>query len=146
VIHTDDPTFAFILMDRHFLKKDFDKALKTVRLLMGDLGRDAFLSALEASCLSELGRNKDAVDAADAGLKMEEGDRQLLWTKVSLFAKSKQYPELTEVLGEILQRHNQFADPKKAELAGLTGYFESAEGLAYVARLNKLGHIKTKEN
>lgn len=142
----NDPTFAFILLDRHFMKKEFTKALETVNVLLNDLGRDAFLSALEASCLSELHRPKDALKAVEEGLKLEDGDRQLLWTKVSLLAKEKQYAEVTEVLDEILKRHNQFADPRKAQEGGLTDFFTSPEGVAYVAQLKKLGHINSNKN
>ena len=141
-----DPTFAFILLDRHFIKKEFTKALETVKLLMGDLGRDAFLSALEASCLSELHRPKDALNAVEEGLKLENGDRQLLWTKVSLLAREKHYTETIDVLEEILKRHNQFANPAKAQEAGLTEFFASPEGVAYVERLKRLGHLNSNRN
>lgn len=145
-IFPNDPTFAFILIDRHFMKKEFTKALDTVNVLMSDLGRDAFLSALEASCLSELQRPKDALKAVEEGLKVENGDRQLLWTKVSLLAKQKHYAEVSEALDEILNRHQQFADPRKAQEAGLTDYFASPEGIAYLEQLKKLGHLNSNKN
>lgn len=140
----NDPTFAFILLDRHFMKKEFTKALETVHVLMGDLGRDAFLSVLEGSCLSELHRTKDALNALEEGLKVEKNDRQLLWAKVNLLVKEKRYSELRDTLDEILKYHNQFADPRKAEAAGLSDFFASPEGVEYVSRLRKLGHVKSK--
>jgi len=134
----NDPSLGLILVDRHFLKKEYTKALEIVNWLIVDLGRDAFLSTLEASNLSELGRSEDALEAVEAGLKVEEGDLPLLWSRVNLMSKAKRYAEVARTLDEILRRHRQIADPTNPQTYGLKGFFGSPEGIDYVARLKKL--------
>jgi hypothetical protein len=61
-------------------------------------------------------------------------------------AKEKHYAKITDVLEEILKRHNPFANPAKAQEAGLTEFFASPEGVAYVERLKRLGHLNSNRN
>ena len=137
----NDPSLGFILIDRHVLKKDYAKALDTVKLLVADLGDDAFLAGIHATCLQELGRMDEATDVAAAGLKVEPGDLSLMWVQVSVLAKAKRHADAVKVLDEILTLHKQVADPAKAAGTGLEEFFASPEGKAYVARMKKEGQL-----
>ena len=137
----NDPSLAFILIDRHFLKKDYTKAISTLELLIADLGNDAFLSSLHATCLQELGRTDEAIGAISAGLKAEPGDSMLLWAQVGVLAQAKRFAEVVKVLDEILELHEAVADPDRAAEVGLTEFFASPEGKTYVARMKKLGNL-----
>ena len=140
-IFPDDPSLGFVLIDRHVLKNDYAKALESLKVLLADLGEDAFLAALHATCLEKLGRTGEAIDAAAAGLKAEPGDHQLMWLQASLLARTKRYADVVKVLDDLLKLHKEVADPKKAAEAGLTDFFASPEGKAYVARMKKVGQM-----
>lgn len=135
----NDPSLSFTLLDRHVLKNDFAKALDALKLLLADLGNDAFLANIHATCLQELGRMDDASEAIVSGLKVEPGDRGLMWSHVAVLGKLRRYADLVKVLDEILKLHNEVADPKKAEETGLTEFFASPDGKAYVARMKEGG-------
>lgn len=136
-----DPSVGFILMDRHFLKKDFKQALRSVDDLTRQLGNDAFLASLQATCLIALKQFDDAEAAIKAGLEVEPGDFAIQMVRVDLLAKKKDHAEVRKLLESLHAEFDQIIDPAKAEEAGLKEFFESPDGKAYTEFLKKAGEI-----
>lgn len=128
---------GMLLIDRHFTRKEYAKVLEIVNGFIQELGRDALFSKLEAQALSDMGRTEDALKALEAGLKIEEGDSSLLWSKANLLSKAKRYAETAKVMDEILDRQIQLPDPITPQIADLKGFFASPMGTNYAARFDK---------
>ena len=89
-----DPSVDFILLDRHFLNKDFKQALRSVDELTRQLGNDAFLANLQAMSLIALNQLDDAEAAISAGLEVEPDDFDLQMSRIDLLAKKKDHAEI----------------------------------------------------
>lgn len=136
-----DPSVDFILMDRHFLNKDFKQALRSVDELTRQLGNDAFLASLQATCLIALNQFDDAEAAIKAGLEVEPDDFDIQMIMVDLLAKKKDHAGVRKLLESLHSKFEKIIDPALAEEAGLEEFFGSADGKAYTEFLKKAGEI-----
>jgi len=99
----DDPTTSFTLIDYHFLKQDFAKAVKAVNVLQKNLGNDGALESLIASIYFESGDLDIAKKHARKAIDIESDFEDAYWVLVNTTNAAKSYDETVAVLDMLQQ-------------------------------------------
>lgn len=119
----NDPTTSFSLIDYHFLKKDFAKAVKAVGVMQLNLGNDAALESLVASIYFEAGEIALAKQHAMKAIEIESDFENAYWILVNTTNSTKTYDEtvaaledLQSLFGYEFTAEDFAAEPSYAEL------------------------------
>ena len=97
----DDPTTSFALIDYHFLKQDFTKALKAINVLQNNLGNDAALESLVATVYFESGEMELAKQHALKAISLEDDFENAYWILANSTNATQSYAETVEALGQL---------------------------------------------
>ena len=97
----NDPSTSFSLIDYHFLKKDYAKAIKTVGVLQRNLGNDGALESMVASIHFEAGDMVLAKQHALKAIDIEADFENSYWTLVGITNATKSYGETVATLSQL---------------------------------------------
>jgi tetratricopeptide (TPR) repeat protein len=100
----DDPSLALIQIDRHYLKKDWQKALDAIKRVSRGVGGDAYLDVMQASVLVEKKELAEAYVAARKAIEREPTLPKGWWMAVTVALEEKDHPETARLLTEIEKR------------------------------------------
>ena len=97
----NDPSTSFSLIDYHFLKKDYAKAVKTVGVLQRNLGNDAALESMVASIYFESGDMVLAKQHVLKAIEIETDFENSYWILANITNATKSYDETVAALTQL---------------------------------------------
>lgn len=129
----DDPSLALLQVDRHFLKKDWAKALEALKRVSRGVGGDAYLDTMQATVLMEVPDLDGAERMARRAIKTEPTLLKAWWTAVGVAIAQKDHAETANLLTEIEQRF----DLALSDLQGEELYAEFVRSKEYRAWMKR---------
>lgn len=109
--HGNDPSLNFIFIDHFFYQKKYNKAIKSIDILMQEVGRnDAALLGLKANIYYETDQCKQTIKYAKLATQHEPEFEQPYWVLLSCYAKLNQYQNAVQVMGNIEKIFNMVFD------------------------------------
>lgn len=102
--HGDDPGLALMLIDYHYMNKNFDKVIASLKSLEQAFGvEDAALKSLMANSYIEKGDIDGGLRLAKASVELEPEYENGYWSLMLAQASAKQYAEAVET-GKVLEQ------------------------------------------
>ena len=94
----NDPALDMVSIDGHFLRKDYDGAVRSIDRLEKRVGGDPYLRLLRGSVLLEKGDKAKGREELHAAVAAEPTLVNGWWTLISLALEEKNYKETAELL------------------------------------------------
>jgi tetratricopeptide (TPR) repeat protein len=109
--HGDAPEFQFLLIDHHFYREDYDRALGSIAAFESAVVEDGATNFLRCSVLLMAERHAEARAACERSITLEPGAEQTWWSLATIGIKSRD-PVLTLDTLASLETHFDYAfDP-----------------------------------
>ncbi|MEW4567365.1 hypothetical protein AB1L88_05805 [Tautonia sp. JC769] len=130
--YPDDPSADLLMIDAHFLQKDFDAALASIDRLDRSIGGDAYLDVLRSSIHIERKDFDTAREAISRAIDAEPSLIAAYWALLGLTLTQEDYDETARMLDLIAETFGmEFTDLTQVpEYAGFVASPQYAEWIA----------------
>ncbi|MBI5544676.1 MAG: hypothetical protein HY901_12360 [Deltaproteobacteria bacterium] len=130
-----DPTLALVQVDRHFMKKDFKKALECIDAVDKAVGGDPYLAVLRVQALLELDRAPEAKVGLAEAAKEEPDLIDLQWAAITVSLRQRDHGE---TMRQLLEIERTFA-MEMSDLLDIPDYADFVRSPEYRVWLSRRG-------
>ncbi len=108
-----DPSLTLMLLDFHYLKKDYENVRKAVQTLSAEVGGDDYLDTFLAGVLIVAGRHEEALKLAEAALSNDPTLEDAHWNAITAASNLDDYDSIARHLKTLRQDFDYTFDPEE---------------------------------
>lgn len=131
--YPNDPSADLLMIDAHFLQRDFDAALAAIDRLDQSIGGDPYLHVLRSSVQIEQNRFTEARDAISKAIEAEPSLIEAYWALLGLSLTQEDFDETARILDLISETFDiEFTD--LTEVPEYASFVASPQYAQWIAR------------